>query len=93
MKRAAILMLTVAALAVGAAMAQEKDAGPAGGCEPGFSKYAYPHGSAHNFRCRTRVINCPEWPGQQVVVILEPGFEVAAGAQFGYRCQYHSWDR
>lgn len=73
-------------------LAQQPPVAPAG-CEPGFEQRAYPHGSELNFRCRTRVINYPERPGQQVVVILEPSVEVAAGVQFGYRCQYHSWDR
>jgi hypothetical protein len=62
-------------------------------CEPGFEQRAYPHGSELDFRCRTRVIACPERRGYQALVILEPSFEVAAGVQFGYRCQYHSWSR
>jgi hypothetical protein len=71
----------------------QQPATPSRGCEPGFEQRAYPHGSELDFRCRTRVIACPERRGHQALIILEPSFEVAAGVQFGYRCQYHSWDR
>jgi hypothetical protein len=62
-------------------------------CDPGFERRPYPHGSELNFRCRTRVIDCPERPGHHAAVIPEPSFETAQGVQFGYRCQYTSRDR
>jgi hypothetical protein len=73
-------------------IAQQKPTA-AQGCEPGFERREYPHGSELNFRCRTRVIDCPERQGHHVVAIPEPGFETAQGVQFGYRCQYSSRDR
>lgn len=63
------------------------------GCDPGFVQRVYPHGSELNFRCRTRVIDCPERPGHHVAVIPEPSFETAQGVQFGYRCEYMSRER
>jgi hypothetical protein len=63
------------------------------GCEPGFAQRIYPHGSELNFRCRTRVIDCPEQPGHHAAVIPEPSFETAQGVQFGYRCQYTRRER
>jgi hypothetical protein len=79
----------------GQAAAQDKPAAKvaAQGCEPGFEQREYPHGSKLNFRCRTRVIDCPERQGHHVAVIPDPGFETAQGVQFGYRCQYTSRDR
>jgi hypothetical protein len=62
-------------------------------CEAGFERRIYPHGSQLNFRCRTRVIDCPERPGHHAAVIPEPSFETAQGVQFGYRCQYSSRER
>jgi hypothetical protein len=62
-------------------------------CQPGFERRIYPHGSQLNFRCRTRVIDCPERPGHHAAVIPEPSFETAQGVQFGYRCQYSSRER
>jgi hypothetical protein len=88
-----IANLTLAALivAAGAATAQEKRA--ATGCEPGFTKRSYPHGSEHNFRCRSRVIDCPDRQGHHATVVLEETLDLAAGVQFGYRCEYRSQDR
>lgn len=81
-------------LAVPAAgFAQQPAAVAPDGCEPGFERRVYPHGSQLNFRCRTRVIDCPERPGHHVAVVPEPSFETAQGVQFGYRCQYLSRDR
>jgi hypothetical protein len=53
----------------------------------------YPHGSELNFRCRTRVIDCPEKRGQDAKIVLEPSFETARGLQFGYRCEYTGKER
>jgi hypothetical protein len=76
------------------ATAQQKSAAPpAQGCEQGFERREYPHGSEVNFRCRTRVIDCPERKGLHVVAIPEPVFETAQCVQFGYRCNYTSRDR
>jgi hypothetical protein len=79
----------------GQAAAQDKPAAEAAaqGCDPGFVQREYPHGSELNFRCRTRVIDCPERQGHHAVAIPEPVFETAQGVQFGYRCQYTSRDR
>jgi hypothetical protein len=79
--------------AAGAAHAQQRSASARADCEPGFERRAYPHGSELNFRCRTRVIDCPERQGHHATVIPEPSFETAQGVQFGYRCQYTSRDR
>lgn len=65
----------------------------AAGCEPGFEQRAYPHGSELNFRCRTRVIDCPEKQGHHWAVIPDQVSETARGVQFGYRCQYTSKER
>ena len=62
-------------------------------CEPGFERRDYPHGSPVNFRCRTRVIDCPGRQGYHVAVIQDPSFETAQGVQFGYRCEYLSRER
>jgi hypothetical protein len=79
----------------GQTAAQDKSAAKAAaqGCDPGFVQREYPHGSELNFRCRTRVIDCPERQGHHAVAIPEPVFETAQGVQFGYRCQYTSRDR
>jgi hypothetical protein len=74
-------------------IAQQKPASSAQGCEPGFERREYPHGSEFNFRCRTRVVDCPERQGHHAVVIPDPSFETAQGVQFGYRCNYTSRDR
>lgn len=76
-----------------AAHAQQRSAEARVDCEPGFEWRAYPHGLPLNFRCRTRVIDCPERQGHHVAVIPEPSFETAQGVQFGYRCQYLSRER
>ena len=87
-----VAILTLTACAGGAAIAQEKD--PANnGCESGFVKRSYPHGSEHNFRCRSRVIDCPDRRGHHATVVLEETLDLAAGVQFGYRCEYRSQDR
>jgi hypothetical protein len=94
--RAALPVLGIAfgflALSFVSSIAQQKPMA-AQGCEPGFERREYPHGSELNFRCRTRVIDCPERQGHHVVAIPEPVFETAQGVQFGYRCQYSSRDR
>lgn len=76
-----------------AAHAQQRSAAARVDCEPGFERRDYPHGSPLNFRCRTRVIDCPERQGHHVAVIPEPSLETAQGVQFGYRCQYLSRER
>ena len=75
------------------AFGQSKEKSTGQGCDPGFVQRVYPHGSDLNFRCRTRVIDCPERPGHHVAVIPEPSFETAQGVQFGYRCEYTSRER
>jgi len=93
--RSATFFILIAAGVVSfahAATAQEKGTRVAG-CEPGFEKRPYPHGSEHNFRCRSRVIDCPDRQGHHVTVVLEQTLDLAAGAQFGYRCEYRSQDR
>ena len=75
------------------AFSQTKENSAVQGCDPGFVQRVYPHGSDLNFRCRTRVIDCPERPGHHVAVIPEPSFETAQGVQFGYRCEYMSRER
>jgi len=90
-ERIALAALFVATLIV-PAMAQQKSAVPQN-CEPGFVERGYPHGSELNFRCRTRVIDCPEKKGHHVAIIPEPSFETARGLQFGYRCQYTGMER
>ena len=82
-----------AALLADFAFAQSKEKSAVQGCDPGFEQRVYPHGSNLNFRCRTRVIDCPERPGHHVAVIPEPSFETAQGVQFGYRCEYMSRER
>jgi hypothetical protein len=82
-----------ATLLAAPAFAQSKDNSAVQGCDPGFVQRVYPHGSELNFRCRTRVIDCPERPGHHVAVIPEPSFETAQGVQFGYRCEYMSRER
>ena len=89
--RAALAALLVAIFVV-PAMAQQKGAAPQN-CEPGFVERDYPHGSELNFRCRTRVIDCPEKQGHHDAIIPEPSFETARGVQFGYRCQYTGKER
>lgn len=89
-ERAALAALLLAAAFLSDASAQPK---AASGCEPGFVQREYPHGSELNFRCRTRVIDCPEKQGHHAAVIPEPSFETARGVQFGYRCQYTSRER
>ena len=82
-------------LSFDAAVAQDRPrpGAAAPDCEPGFERRDYPHGSPVNFRCRTRVIDCPERQGHHATVIPEPSFETAQGVQFGYRCQYQSRER
>lgn len=83
----ALLAFPVSAQSVQAPAATPTD------CEPGFERRIYPHGSQLNFRCRTRVIDCPQRPGHHAAVIPEPSFETAQGVQFGYRCQYSDRER
>jgi hypothetical protein len=89
LERAALVVLV--ALAATPAVAQQKRA--AADCEPGFEQRGYPHGSELNFRCRTRVIDCPEKQGHWWAVIPDQVSETARGVQFGYRCQYTSKER
>lgn len=93
-ERAALASLLFAAVFTSPAMAQQKAkvAAPSS-CEPGFVERGYPHGSELNFRCRTRVIDCPEKRGHDVRIVLEPSFETARGLQFGYRCEYMGRER
>jgi hypothetical protein len=86
------ILVCLFGVSIAPAIAQKEPA-TAQGCEPGFERREYPHGSKLNFRCRTRVIDCPERQGHHVAVIPDPGFETAQGVQFGYRCQYTSRDR
>jgi hypothetical protein len=86
------ILVCLFGVSIGPAIAQKK-AATAQGCDPGFVQREYPHGSELNFRCRTRVIDCPERQGHHAVAIPEPVFETAQGVQFGYRCQYTSRDR
>jgi hypothetical protein len=93
-ERAAIAALTLAVLLVSPAVAQPKTKSAAApSCEPGFVERVYPHGSDLNFRCRTRVIDCPEKKGHEARIVLEPSFETARGLQFGYRCEYFGMER
>jgi hypothetical protein len=92
MRWVAILSFAVGMFAADIASAQQKGAA-ASGCEPGFAHRSYPHGSEHNFRCRSRVIDCPDRRGHIAVIVLEEPLELAAGVQFGYRCEYRSQDR
>jgi hypothetical protein len=88
-ERAALAALLFAVVFISPAMAQQKTkvaATPS--CESGFAERGYPHGSELNFRCRTRVIDCPEKRGHDARIVLEPSFETARGLQFGYRCEY-----
>jgi hypothetical protein len=89
LERAALV--AVLALAATSAVAQQTKA--TAECEPGFERRVYPHGSELNFRCRTRVIDCPEKPGHWWAVIPDLVSETARGVQFGYRCQYTSKER
>lgn len=88
-----VALVLAFAFAAAPAAAQQQPAGANPGCEPGFERRLYPHGSELNFRCRTRVIHCPDMPGHHAVVTLEPSFETAQGVQFGYRCEYRSRER
>lgn len=90
LERAALVVLL--ALAALPAAAQQKQQAVQG-CEGGFEQRAYPHGSEHNFRCRTRVIDCPEKQGYWWAVIPDQVSETARGVQFGYRCEYTSKER
>jgi hypothetical protein len=92
MRWVTILTVTAWTVACGAALAQDKGS-TSGGCEPGFVKRSYPHGSEHNFRCRSRVVDCPDRRGHHATVVLEETLDLAAGVQFGYRCEYRSQDR
>jgi hypothetical protein len=89
LERVALIALLVLAASPAAAQQQKS----AVDCEPGFAQRGYPHGSELNFRCRTRVIDCPEKQGHYWAVIPDPVAETARGVQFGYRCQYTSKER
>ncbi len=93
-ERAAFAALFFAAAFISPAVAQQKAkvAAPSS-CEPGFDERGYPHGSELNFRCRTRVIDCPGRRGHDVRIVIEPSFETARGLQFGYRCEYMGRER
>jgi hypothetical protein len=93
-ERTAFAVLLLAVLSISSAMAQQKaKVAPPSSCEPGFVERGYPHGSELNFRCRTRVIDCPEKRGHDARIVLEPSFETARGLQFGYRCEYAGKER
>ncbi len=93
-ERAALVALWFAVVFNSSAMAQQKaKLAASSSCEPGFMERGYPHGSELNFRCRTRVIDCPEKRGQDAKIVLEPSFETARGLQFGYRCEYTGKER
>jgi hypothetical protein len=93
-ERAAFATLALAVLLVSPAAAQPKEkAAATPSCEPGFVERGYPHGSDLNFRCRTRVIDCPEKRGHDAKIVIEPSFETARGLQFGYRCEYSGKER
>jgi hypothetical protein len=93
-ERAALAALLFAGVFISPAMAQPKPKAVApSACEPGFVERGYPHGSELNFRCRTRVIDCPAKRGHDVRIVPEPSFETAQGLQFGYRCEYTGRER
>jgi hypothetical protein len=90
----AVLAVLLIAVCMSPALAQPKakTAAPSR-CESSFVERGYPHGSELNFRCRTRVIDCPERKGHEVRIFMEPSFETASGLQFGYRCEYLGRER
>jgi hypothetical protein len=78
--------IVIAALAAGAAAAQDER------CAPGFEFVEHPDGNGLGYTCRTRVLRCPERADHHVSIVPDSTLEVYTGAQFAYRCRYTPLD-
>jgi hypothetical protein len=84
MRLLAAAIVTAAALAAGAAGAQDKKPE----CPPGFDIIVHPHGDGMNFTCRTKVLNCPPRRDHHASIVPDPTLEKYSGIQFAFRCRY-----